>query len=113
MLKNYLNEGLIIDLFGILPFNLIFGVLFPLSDIKLLRYILLISLLRVLRVVTIWRMYDLIDELTTYLKSASYYIILIKAVVIWFNIGHFMSCSWYFYVNTLERNYFKNTWEMQ
>ena len=105
VLKNYWNEGLIIDLFGMLPFNLIFGILFPQSEIKLMRYVILISLLRVLRTVTIWRMYGLIDELTTYLKSASYYIILIKAILIWFSIGHLMSCSWFFYVNIFERNY--------
>ena len=31
VLKNYMNEGLIIDIFGLLPFNLIFGILYPQS----------------------------------------------------------------------------------
>ena len=72
--------------------------------------VLFISLLRVLRVVTVWRMSDLIDELTIYFKSASYYIILIKAVVIWFNIGHLMTSTWFFFCSIVERDYVKNTW---
>ena len=58
-------------------------------------------------------MSDLIDELTIYLKSASYYIILIKAVVIWFIIGHLMACSWYFFVKVIERDYVEKTWAFE
>jgi hypothetical protein len=74
-----------------------------------MRMVLFISLLRVLRVVTVWRMSDLIDELKIYFKSANY-IILIKAVVIWFNIGHLMTSAWFFFCSIVERDYVKNTW---
>lgn len=29
VVENYMHEGLIIDLFGLLPFNLIFGYMYP------------------------------------------------------------------------------------
>ena len=75
--------------------------------------VLFISFLRVLRIVTVWRMSDLIDELTIYLKSASYYIIFIKAIVIWFIIGHLMTSSWYYFCSIVQRDYVKDTWPIQ
>jgi hypothetical protein len=75
-----------------------------------MRYVLLISALRVVRVVSSWRMFELIDEFTIYLKSASYYIILIKAVSIWFTIGHHMVCAWYFLNSVVERDRTEYTW---
>lgn len=74
-----------------------------------MRFVWLISALRVLRAISIWRGFDLIDEFTVYLKSASYYIILIKAIVVWFIQGHLMVCAWYFLVNIVERHK-TNTW---
>lgn len=68
----------------------------------------MINLLRVSRAITIWRGLSLIDEFTVYLKT-SYYIILIKAIVIWFIQGHIMACSWVYLCIVIERNV-TNTW---
>jgi len=68
VLTNYMNEGLIIDIFGLLPFNLIFGYIYPSSSIKLMPFVLLITFLRLLRVVTALRISELIDELDIYFK---------------------------------------------
>jgi len=110
VLKSYWNEGLIIDLIGLLPFNLIFGILYSQERLKKLRNLLFISFLRVSRVASVWRMSDIIDSLNIYLKSMSYYIILIKAVIIWFIIGHLMACAWFFFSRFVEREYIEKTW---
>ena len=34
IIKNYWNEGLIIDLIGLMPFNLIFGIIYPQERLK-------------------------------------------------------------------------------
>ena len=104
VLHNYYHEGLIIDICGLLPLNLILGSALPHNSVDKMRYVLLISLLRVTRVIGIWRGIDLIDRLGIYLKTANYYVVLIKAVCIWFLLGHLMACGWYFLVNIIERN---------
>ena len=113
VLKSYLREGLVVDLFGLLPLNLILGIVCPLDKDSHMRTVLVVSAFRLLRVISIWRMFELIDELTVYLKSASYYIILIKAAAIWFIIGHLMVCAWYYVVAIVERDRTKDTWAIQ
>lgn len=108
-----MHEGFVIDLFGLLPLNLILGIIYPHSQIKQMRYVFFISALRLLRMVSSWRMFMLIDEFTIYLKSASYYVILIKAVSIWFGFGHFMACSWYFLNSVVERDRKELTWAIE
>lgn len=62
-----------------------------------------------LRVLSVGRGLTLIEEFTVQLTSASYFIILIKAVAIWFNIGHIMGCAW-FYLNTVIERDKSKTW---
>lgn len=112
MLKNYLDEGLVIDLFGLLPLNLILGLTSPLDEIELARTVLIIAFLRFLRVTNIARGFSLVEEFTVYLTSASYYIILIKAVTIWFIQIHLLSCGWYFF-SSMGENRLSLTWSIQ
>jgi len=74
--------------------------------------IITLSILRLSRAFCILRGLTLIDELEVYLKGANYYVILIKAVTIWFTIAHLMSCSWFYLNNVIERDY-KETWALQ
>lgn len=61
VLKNYWSEGMMIDLFGLLPLNLILGILYPTDEIESIKIIVLICLLRLTRVFCIFRGLDLIE----------------------------------------------------
>lgn len=110
MLKRYFNEGLVLDLFGLLPLNLILGIMYidKLRTLSLAKQIV-ITVCRMTRVVSIFRGLSLIEEFTVQLTTASYFIILIKAFAIWFIIGHLMGCGW-FYLNQVIENGKEFTW---
>lgn len=77
VLHYYYYEGLIVDLFGLLPFNLALGIALRPDYFKNTWALFLISLLRSARVVTVWRGLDLIDRLSIYLKTDNYYVVLV------------------------------------
>jgi len=77
-----------------------------------MRYVILISIIRGTRVVTTVRGIDLIDRMSIYLKAANYYVVLIQAVSVWYLLGHFIGCGWYFWVNVIERDV-ASTWKNQ
>jgi len=108
VLKRYYNEGLIIDLFGLLPFNLILCILFAGEQMQLKQRIV-VSVFRMMRGLSIFRGLSLIEELTVQLTSGSSFFILIKAAAIWFIIGHLISCSW-FYLQTIIQQNKEKTW---
>jgi hypothetical protein len=112
VLHNYMYEGLFIDAIGLLPLNLILGAATPQASIESMTAVIIVSLLRLTRALCIWRGLGLIDEFTVYLGSRSYYIILLKAIGIWFIQGHGMACSWVYLTLVIERSR-ENTWFLQ
>jgi hypothetical protein len=90
VIKNYFNNGLLIDLMGILPFNCIFG------RAKILDPIVLITLLRVLRVIAVAKILFLFEKFEVFLKNLNVLIIVIKAIMILFLLLHWTSCAWGF-----------------
>jgi len=77
VLHYYYYEGLVVDLFGLLPLNLVLGIALRPNYFKKTWALFLICLLRSARVVSVWRGLDLIDRLSIYLKTDNYYIVLV------------------------------------
>jgi hypothetical protein len=110
VVHNYIREGIMVDLFGLIPFNPLLGAVYPFNEVKEMGALVTLGCFRVLRVLNAWKMLSLLDEFTIYFNTASYYIILIKAIVVWFIQGHLMGTFWYFVVNICERDW-ENTWK--
>jgi hypothetical protein len=112
VLRNYYYQGLIIDAFGLLPLNLILGIIYPHSELMNMRIVELVAVLRVLRVLCIWRWLELIEEIAVQILSETQYVVLFKAITIWFMIGHMMACWWAFF-DFVQMRDVVSTWTRQ
>jgi hypothetical protein len=89
---------------GILPFNCIFG------KIKINSPIVLITLLRIMRVLSVGKILFLFEKFEVFLKNLNVLIIVIKAIMILFLLLHWTTCAWGFLNVRIEGNYYETTW---
>jgi len=90
VLKYQWQNGLLLDLLGILPFNLIFGIL-DLSHEQILW-----AILRCLRIGSAWKSMQLFGQFEIYLKKYNLLMQIIKSFCLLFFLCHFTSCLWFF-----------------
>jgi len=107
VVKNYyLENGLILDLIGSLPLNLIFSLMDQTQP-----HIIFISVLRVLRIASAWRFLQLFEIFEAHLKSYNILMYIAKSILFLFFLGHWTNC-WWFYINrVVEPLYdFETSW---
>lgn len=96
LLMNYLKNGMIIDIMGVLPINLIVGFIQPRSI-----HIVILALLRITRILSVVRLINLLEKFQIYLKNMTIIMVLFKAILLLVFILHWASCTWFF-INTAE-----------
>lgn len=101
MIKNYKNEGMFSDIAGIIPFNLILGIMFKLSKQKT-SVMLVLMFFRQVRMLSVSRAAGLFLSFEVYLKNATFMMGTIKAILVVYLLAHWMTCAWFFLVNTIE-----------
>jgi hypothetical protein len=106
VLKYQWQNGLLLDLFGILPFNLIFGLL------ALDTYLILVAILRCLRIASAWKCMQLFGQFEIYLKKHNLIMQILKAFSLLFFLCHFTACLWYFVQILIKDVYPENNWSL-
>lgn len=102
--KIYARHGLILDVLGLLPLNLVFGYLGITAP-----SLLFISLIKLLRVFAALRLGELLEKFQIYLKNHSILIVVFHALLFLILLWHWTSCLWFF-INRLEHDTFEVTW---
>jgi hypothetical protein len=90
VLKYQWQNGLILDLFGVLPLNLILGA------IALKEPMITIGVLRCLRIASSWKSMQLFGQFEIYLKKHNLIMQIMKASLLLFFLCHFTACLWFF-----------------
>ena len=85
-----MQNGLIFDFIGCLPFNLIFGLL------DLTTNTLLWAFIRCIRIAAAWKSIELFSHFEIYLKHHSLFLAVFKAMCVLFFLCHFVACMWNF-----------------
>lgn len=112
VLRYYRENGFFLDLTGILPLNIILGMLSYLTNLGYMGLenpIILISLLRITRIVSAWKILHIFGTLEVYLKQSHVLIHILKAVLFLYLLWHWTACLWFFLNLYLEKGE-KNTW---
>jgi hypothetical protein len=107
ILLHYLSHGLVFDLLGLLPLNLILGCLEQQEP-----SLIFICVLRLLRMGAVGRMMELYEKLQIHLKDYSLFMVVFKAFMFLMILWHWVSCSWYL-INVFEYDSFEVTWVKQ
>ena len=89
VLKYQWQNGLILDILGILPFNLIFGVAYLKPNIP-------IALLRCLRIASAWKSMQIFGQFEIFLKKYNLIMQILKAFLLLFFLCHITACLWFF-----------------
>ena len=100
VMSHYWQNGFLIDLCGLLPFNLIFPVYFDFQELDWAPLTAVICL-QVLRIVSSWQALRLFAQFEVYIKSHNFLMGTLKATLMLYFLGHWMTCSWHL-VNVLE-----------
>jgi hypothetical protein len=89
VLKNYRNNGLWLDVMGILPFNILIQ---RYSDSG--KW----AVLRLVRLVSAWRSIRLFTNFEISFKNNQFsaFIHILKAIAYMFTLGHLVACAWFF-----------------
>ena len=103
VLKYYWQNGLLLDIFGLLPLNLILGII---STRK--PHILVIAFLRSLRIISAWKSMQIFGQFESFLKKHNLIMHIIKAFLLLYFLWHWTACLWYFMNSNLEEG--ENTW---
>ena len=105
IVKNYFNNGLILDLFGLLPLNVALG-------FYSFRYpgIIGITILRLLRMVSIKKLLQMFEKFEVYLKNLSIFMYIMKAILILFLLWHWTSCFWLYINRKIEPDLNIQSW---
>ena len=109
VLQMYYDDGLIPDLFGLCPFNVILGIHLPMHTIKSQEVQWLVLVLRCLRMISIWRCLALIRQFEIYLKKRIAAGMVLKAAIATLFFAHWVTCLFLFLVTIIEREE-KQTW---
>ena len=102
----YWQNGILIDLCGILPFNLIFVTQY--EDLQWYTLTLVI-IVQSLRIVSSWQALKIFAQFEVYIKSHNFLMGSLKATLMLYFLGHWMTCSWHL-VNVLEARDQIETW---
>jgi hypothetical protein len=105
ILKSYYNNGLIYDLFGVLPLNLIFG----LYDVSYPN-IIAVSILRLLRILAIQKLLQTFEKFEIHLKTLNLFMYILKTILILFLLWHWTACFWFFINKRIELGLYENNW---
>ena len=99
----YWQNGMLIDMCGILPFNLVLGKYMDLNG-QPWYFMMLIVLLRIIRIISCWQAVMIFSQFEVYLKKHNFLMGILKASMMLFFLGHLITCSWFFVNNILERD---------
>ena len=104
----YWQNGILIDLCGILPFNLIFR---SQQELEYLDWfpLMIVLTLQSIRIVSSWQALKIFAQFEVYIKSYNFLMGTLKATLMLYFLGHFMTCSWHL-VNVLEELNGTETW---
>lgn len=102
--RHYLLHGMVYDIFGVLPINLILGYL-RLEEPS----IIFISLVRLTRMIALGKLVSLFEKLQIYLKNYSILMVVCRALLFLCLLWHWTSCLWFF-INVLEYDAYPMTW---
>ena len=101
---HYLRHGLITDVLGALPLNLIFCNIVDVNGLGIL-----IGIVRLSRMAAVIRLNELYEKLQIHLKNHSIKIVSFKSFLIFYFVWHITSSLWYF-VNMMEADLYQLTW---
>jgi len=95
---------MLIDLFGILPFNLILGHYVNLQTQEIsMGAVIVIVVLRTMRIVSSWQSLKIFSQFEVYLKKYNFIMSVMKSVFMLYFLGHWITCSWHFTNEVIER----------
>jgi len=98
VLKYYWQNGLLHDLFGILPLNLCLG------SVSISGYHeIWIALLRGARIVSAWKCLVLFGQFEIFLKRHNVIMHIIKAILLLYFLWHWTACLWFFINSQIEK----------
>lgn len=100
LLKHYKNNGLVLDILGTIPFNVMLGQKIPPKGI------LIRSLFRTIRVFSSWRAVELFRKAEVSYKNNRLNVVMqvLKALFYIYFLGHFLACAFYFIIKNMEDN---------
>ena len=98
LLKHYKNNGLFLDILGIIPFNLMLGQNSPENSIVIR------SLFRTVRVFSSWKAVELFRKAEVSYKNNKLNVVMqvLKALFYIYFLGHFLACTFFFIINKIE-----------
>lgn len=105
VLRNYFHNGLLIDLMGVLPLNVIFenySYAYP--------TIILITLLRLTRMLAIKKLLESFEKFEIEFKKLNVFMFIIKTVLILYLLLHWTSSFWFFVNKYIEPNIYDKSW---
>lgn len=106
LFKHYMINGLVLDIFGTIPFQLVLSsVSFEKRD-KL--FIVFVTMLRCLRILSSWRAIQLFGKAEIIFRNT--YLQVFKALLAVFFLGHILTCQWFWFVTYLEQDSEIQTW---
>lgn len=105
VIKNYLNNGLIVDLFGILPTNIVLGY-YDFSYPACIG----ITIVRLARMISLKKLLYMFEKFEVYLKNLNIFMYIMKAILILFLLWHWTSCFWVYINRRVEPDLYENSW---
>ena len=106
--KYYWQNGMLIDLCGIVPLNLFLGMNIKLETLSALP-LLIVLFLRAIRIVSCWQALKIFGQFEVYLRNYQFVMSGLKAALILYFLGHWMTCAWHF-VNIVIEGGVETTW---
>ena len=99
LLTHYKHNGLLLDICGMVPFNIILGQSAPYQS-----GIVIISIVRSIRIFSSWRAVQLFGKAEVSFRNNRFNVIMqvMKATFYIFFLGHFLACLWWFVVRYYE-----------
>jgi hypothetical protein len=98
----YWNNGMLIDLCGILPFNIILGRVTTLDE-QTWKVLLVLVTLRISRILSCWQAVMIFSQFEVYLKNHNVVMGMMKASMMLYFLGHWITCTWFFVNNVIEK----------
>ena len=92
---------MIIDILGMCPFNLALGIHYSKLTEKD-SWAFGIVLLRLLRIVSVWKMVEIFNDFQSFYKIPELVKNLFKTLIFFTILSHFTTCAWVFLVNVIE-----------
>ena len=97
VLRSYYNNGLLYDLMGILPTNIVLGYM-ELNQPN----IAVISVIRLLRILAIQKLLVTFEKFEIHMKNLSIFMYICKTILILFLLWHWTACFWFFINHRIE-----------